>query len=502
MHTGFEWARDKLEEMSYPTSVIILTIVALFSIWSNRFLPMQDYPQHLFIAFAAATSENTAFNWQQYYDINLKLTPYSLSYIFIGTLANVVSIEAAGKALISLILGLYAAFALIQKRADTGSAPWAFLLLFPVFFNQIFYFGFLNYLLALPILLFALRDADRVAKVPFSALSLLRHFTLLLLLFLAHPFVLVLYIVFGGWFLVFSLGDRAAFKRLFSILLTTGLIFIAWYLQLPSHEGYYSFTWAPLLEGSLPFFLLMFTGMRYNGGIEPATTTLWLVVFMSLAHGAYQSRAKFRLNRLYLALAVSALALFFILPFHFGNYAVFNFRLAPVVYLFVLVLISTIPLPRANVALVAVASLVLLLIANSRHSDYSAETASIVPILGKMMPNARVFPVYNDRGTAVLDSGFFFQVHAHDHFYYHTLVGGGVSPSLFVNAMLPIQFKAGMRPPASTASLAGLLQAYDYVLIRKPLREDVESLSGSMTLVEQSVDWALFANPDSVKRGQ
>jgi len=36
-------------------------------------------------------------------------------------------------------------------------------------------------------------------------------------------------------------------------------------------------------------------------------------------------------------------------------------------------------------------------------------------------------------------------------------------------------------------------------LIRKPLPEDIKSLAGHMTLVEQSADWVAFANPDAGK---
>ena len=135
------------------------------------------------------------------------------------------------------------------------------------------------------------------------------------------------------------------------------------------------------------------------------------------------------------------------------------------------------------------------MIANQRHKDFSDETASIVPVLKKMPANARIFPIYNDSGSSVFDPEFFYLIHKHDHFYYHTLVGGGVSPSLFANSMMPVQFKPGMRPPASAATLPILLQSYDYVLIRKPLPEDLKSLSGHMTLVEQSADWVAFASP-------
>lgn len=470
-------------------------MLALFSVWSSRFLPLQDYPQHLFIAFAAATADTPVFDWQNYYSINLRLAPYNLCYLFIAGLAKFVSIEAAGKAFISLILGLYAVFALTQKRSSTGATPWPLVLLFPVFFNQIFYFGFLNYLLALPILLFALRDAERVSKFPLTLAGLAGHVLLVLLVFLTHPFAFVIYLVFGGWVLLFSLPDRAALKRLFFIYVASGLLFVAWYLQLPSPDGPSAFAWASLVEESLPFFLLLFTGMSTAFFESTATLTLWIIILVALSAGAYQLRGQFRFNRLYVALAASALVLFFILPFHFGYYAVFNFRLAPVVYLLVLLLLSAIPLPRANIVVLVIASIALLVIANQRHRDFSDEAVTILPLLEKMQGNASVLPVYIDARSEILDKKFFYQIHSHDHYYYHTLVGGGFSPTLFPNPMLPLQYKPGLPLPDRSSTLFELQYNYDYVLVRRPSRELFNTMKEQLMLLEQSGDWVVFGNP-------
>lgn len=36
----------------FLTSLCVLTVAPLWPLWATRFLPMQDYPQHLFLALA------------------------------------------------------------------------------------------------------------------------------------------------------------------------------------------------------------------------------------------------------------------------------------------------------------------------------------------------------------------------------------------------------------------------------------------------------------------
>ncbi len=42
----------------FYAAVILLAALSLWPVWSVRFLPMQDYPQHLFIAYVTATFED------------------------------------------------------------------------------------------------------------------------------------------------------------------------------------------------------------------------------------------------------------------------------------------------------------------------------------------------------------------------------------------------------------------------------------------------------------
>jgi len=133
----------------------------MWPIWSVRFLPMQDYPQHLFIAYVTATFEDPSLAWGRFYLADLAVRPYRLAYLIERFLASFFDIEVAGKLVISGVIILTSIF--VAKNAEKCSgkdAPWGLLVLFPLIFNQFFYLGFQSYLLSLPILFLALMDLD------------------------------------------------------------------------------------------------------------------------------------------------------------------------------------------------------------------------------------------------------------------------------------------------------------------------------------------------------
>jgi hypothetical protein len=47
-----------------------LAFVSLWPIWGVHFLPMQDYPQHLFISKVLATYNEPTYDWHAYYPKN------------------------------------------------------------------------------------------------------------------------------------------------------------------------------------------------------------------------------------------------------------------------------------------------------------------------------------------------------------------------------------------------------------------------------------------------
>ena len=487
-------------------SLCLLTVASLWPLWATRFLPMQDYPQHLFLAHVTATFQDPSLNWQEFYRVDLGFRPYMLWYLTVKLLAGVFETEVIGKIVFSLYILLITLLALDARRlARPGFLPWGALLLYPFAFNQMYFMGFANYILSLPLLFLALLDLDRLA-CRLSAGKLARQAIFCTLLFLNHPYSVLVYIVLAA---IWALVDRSRSESL-SMLLPPGalcLFFTLWFLTQhgPSSAPMalpWKVTWWPL-DGSWTYYLLQFTGMRWTGGPRWLTVLLWglaLLPFLLFWHRSGRDDPAWRrLAALYLATVAGVT----FLPFWMGYYAYFNLRMAPVSYFALALLFCRIPVPsRAGLALACVV-LALLIGSIQTQKAVAREAETIVPVLAAARQNALILPLIFDAASKTIDSLFFYQMHSHEPDYYHLLVGGGATPSLFPNAMMPVQYRPGLHLPYPETVLDFSWKEhgafYDYLLVRQAPGRLRRQLSGSCELVASSGPWCLFRNKNPRK---
>ena len=79
----------------------LLLVILLGTLWRDHYLPMQDYPQHLFMAHVAGSYENTEFDWQENYEPRGLFGPYRATFIAQQWLGGITDIETAGKLLVT-----------------------------------------------------------------------------------------------------------------------------------------------------------------------------------------------------------------------------------------------------------------------------------------------------------------------------------------------------------------------------------------------------------------
>lgn len=481
-----------------------LAFVSLLPIWGVPFLPMQDYPQHLFISKILATYNEPAYDWRAYYTVDLRPTPYSLSYIFKNLLARVVSLETAGRIFLSLYLGFTALLvALLRKRHRTAGEPWPLLLLFPFLFNQIYYLGFENYLISIPILFLCIEHLDLFADRKISAKSITIHSLLLVFLFAAHPYSPLVYIVFCLTTASIRLPDRAAFWRAIAPAAILCSIFIAWYLYFPAkldpaRYDNYGLRWWPVKE-TLLYYLLPFTGMRITGGVNWMVMTTWALLCAVILFEEIQRKERFYLPvkeaRLFLLTLIGCIDL----PFGVGHYSYFNLRLAPILYILLCIILSQIPLKRSRGIILTGLAAFLVVSSLNLGRSISSETEEILPVLKKMEPNALILPLLFDTSSTELDPLFFFQFHAHDHDYYHVLVGGGANPLNIRNPFFPVQLQKYMSLPFPATPEKFTWEShgvnYRYILSRGASQDFTDRLQKESRLVLRSGKWTLFEHP-------
>jgi hypothetical protein len=130
---------DRRQQRLYLGAVIMLGLLSLGPIWALEFPPLQDYPQHLFLAHVNATFDNPAYHWSDFYQAQLQPGPYTLFYYLIVWLERLMPVAMAGRVFLSCYIGLLAviAWGVGQKNERAANPPWGTLLLFPLAFNQI-----------------------------------------------------------------------------------------------------------------------------------------------------------------------------------------------------------------------------------------------------------------------------------------------------------------------------------------------------------------------------
>jgi len=134
----------------------ICTGLLLLPVWSVMFPPLLDYPNHLARAFVLAHLNDSQFSFSQFYRSDWGAYPYLGMDASLAVLGRLFPIETAGRVYLSLcLLALPAGtwFFLRQAQPESEAASlWGLLIACNVFFLE----GFLNFDLSLAVGFFAL----------------------------------------------------------------------------------------------------------------------------------------------------------------------------------------------------------------------------------------------------------------------------------------------------------------------------------------------------------
>lgn len=474
----------RTDHILFRGAAVLLWLLAVGIVFLVPWPPMQDYPQHLFIAHVNADYGNPAHNWPRFYQAGLHLAPYSAFYLLTAALDRAVGILTAGKIVLCLYLTLIAAV-IRQTARNRRRPPWAALLLLPLAFHQMYFMGFTNFLLSIPLLLMT-TSRKRPPVIGEAVLAGL--------IFLCHPYTLLVYIVLAmaGAFL----AERGQRRRGLIVPLAAALVFLVWYaLNRPAGERL-PLLWWPAAD-LMRYYLLPFNGFLIHNGLQATAVLPWLGVAACLLSAGFHKGEKTIPGRRSLVFFALTLAGYALLPFWAGKYSYFNLRLAPISYALAVLAAATLPLRRSAGLILAALCAVLLLQSATLQRRISDETATIMPVIEQMRPNATVLPIVFATGSSALDKKFFPEAHAHDFFYYHLIAGGGANPNLFPNPMLPIAFKKGVTLPAASHGFSWNEQGryYNYILTREAPAAFAPFIGRFVRPLASSPPWTLYLNP-------
>jgi hypothetical protein len=307
------------------TSVLILAAMLLAPIWIVAFPPLLDYPNHLARAFVLAHLNDSHFSFPHFYRADWGAYPYLGMDASLAVLARFFPIETAGRVYLSLcVLALPAAAWFFLRQAQPlaeAASLWSLLIAYDVFFLE----GFLNFDLSL--------------AVGFLALGLW-------LRWLAKPGI-------GRWIAALLIFAALYFTHLLGFGIA-GLIVVA-YLAL-SWRPVRDWLWSGALAlPGVAFYLhssrvgLSANKIVFHGwddkldslgmilhGYWPWLDWISLAALTAWFFAAWWRNPEFRWDRKWMAIAAFLFALFWVIPWMWGEGSDLDIRVLP--FLFVAIL--------------------------------------------------------------------------------------------------------------------------------------------------------------------
>ncbi len=204
----------------FPAAFLACSFLTGYLLWTNQYLPMVDLPQHAAQLSIWQRWDHPEFNYRVIYEHNWRASQ-QIPYFLICSFTWIFSIHTALRlALFVFLLGIPVATLFLLR--ETKLPIWIVFLTFPAAFSFSFYWGFINYLAATPLLILLLACTHRYSLEPTRArglkLLLLNHF-----LFFTHP----LGLLFGGLLSTPLIAARSAAP------MTTVRRLVPWVLSAP-----------------------------------------------------------------------------------------------------------------------------------------------------------------------------------------------------------------------------------------------------------------------------
>lgn len=468
---------------------VVLTALVIVPFWVVEFLPFLDIPQHLNTIAVMHHAGDPDFAFDAYFTIEAGSTQYLLYYLTCDLLSNLMGVEAANKVFISLYAVLLPWSLLAFLRAYDRPLPPA-ILAFPLVFNTFLFYGFINYVFALPFFFFGLALHARLLQAPTRWLQggLV---AVGLLIFYSHLQIFLVYVGALGLVTLMRWPGIKHFALRLLHVLPALLLFAWWGLASDGLAGgdawesavskrYETLTgaeWEPLHHTltRLPDRLLSV----YKDDVDERITLgvgFFVLLFLLLRRGATGDWRTWLKGSFPEVLTLFVVIFYVSVPTSYKWVWPVNWRFAPLAALLFLTWARGDWHPWIKHGFTAALTLFAAwaIWGHKKHFQaFDAEAQNVAPILEKIEPQARVYALMFDSGSQVIVGP------AYLHFnQYHPIRKGGMAAYSFAEApQSPIRFRSeseGGPPPTPLRSewkphdfrFANRGRYYDYFLVR------------------------------------
>lgn len=467
--------------MTRGVFLVCAALSALPFLASHR-MPMVDLPEHAAQIALWKAYHDPCYGFDRIYDLQLA-TPYIGGYALARLFATILTVNDALKLCCYLgVVGLALAFRFLLRR--TTLDPNLALLAFPLAFNFSFYWGFFNFVVALPLAVVYLGLLFDDGKQRQRALWLL-------LLLVTHALLTAACVAIT---IVVAIARRQPRMLLPTIPPLLALIAWAIHMRNVSHQVHVTFLWwlGTYRLAELPSHLL-------NRQWDPAALLFvaGAIVVVWLA-GARPSREPLR----WLLAAIFGLTYLVGPRLLFGTAMVYE-RFA---VLFALFLLFAFDAGRARVPGAAIATLLVLLVAAwmlllaVRFRRFGDDAQRFDRLVDRMRSNARMVLLNVDRSPFIHFGG-----------YYQERKGGMVAWSFAHSFPVVVHYKPGAELPLEMDEVFDAarvdwpnLMNFDYIVIRSPFaqRALLARAPRPLALVAREGDWWLYATNRAAGAGR
>lgn len=506
------WTSLSVSDRLFAGLFACFTLLALLPLWSVRIPPMQDMWQHLALVDVIHNYEAPGSVYPEYFVLPSTPKPNLVYYYLTHLLAYMVPLEVANK----LVLTLYIVFfplSFLYLLCSFGRSRWLSLFVFPFVYNAMFGYGFVSFLLGMPMLFFAVGAfrrfvAPRGYELDFRTGVLASILIIMTFFTHAHIYMLTMFLV-GLLLLIHREGFWGTALRA-APMLPSLAFFVPWFIvffveQTPATSG---IRFGSLKEFFGPTYykpsMVMSNAFRYISDYfrDESDDALFLVVmcvaFVLLAlrrsprvtDETPRKIALFDLELLSVLLAISVLAL----PHHIEAQAIVSLRHIIFALLFFFGWLGVEDAPR-QIVIPAFVVLCLANIANTanlmRGFRLFQEELDNYPALFKDADGgARMFKTTYNQESRYVNYGALWHMH-----FFYTLEKGGISDMQFAEyPHNPIQYRADMIPPMLPVEFyrSPVWKYYEYILLRKSSMPSLKPVQAELEEVSDVSDWVLY----------
>ncbi len=422
------------------------------------YLPMTDLPQHLAAVSILWNLHDPAFGFAAWYETAWDRSLYALPYLLAMALAPF-SLEVGMRVVVVLSLASLpiGVFALLRAL---GKPEWLALLALPLVYNRVFFWGFVNFQLALGLALLALAILVRPPRGWTSELALA---ALCALIVVTHPYGLLM---LAGYILLWLLfGERRELARHALALSPLALGVLVWGLYADAHPNATVFALSPLLERLDDFEESVLGG--YRDASEAHLMIGFLGAWAVLAAPVFPvSRRRWRVlshhERLLWAFAGVNLLLFAVVPWRTGLLTELHARHAVIAMAMLPALAAREGSPRRArraTAALAILALATIAIAWVHLVRFDREARGFDEVVERIPFGSRIVALTWDANGAVMRTRPYWHFSA----YAQARRGGLIAqsfPRMFRS--IPVRLRADVRLPDSPTSLEAKPYLFDY----------------------------------------